>query len=83
MHDWWLVLKAIKTGEIHYFETSDILYRQHSHNVIGVQENNLKLILNKFININKTLKLQFSQYSFLKNEDLIDNYATPICIIKF
>lgn len=76
MHDWWLVLKAIKTGEIHYFETSDILYRQHDHNVIGVQENNLKLILNKFININKTLKLQFSQYSFLKNEDLIDNYAT-------
>jgi glycosyltransferase involved in cell wall biosynthesis len=34
-HDWWLALSAAATGTIKCTRDSTVLYRQHSHNVVG------------------------------------------------
>lgn len=34
-HDWWLALSAAATGSIKSTQDSTVLYRQHSHNVVG------------------------------------------------
>ena len=34
-HDWWLALSAAATGTIRSMRESTVLYRQHSHNVVG------------------------------------------------
>ena len=34
-HDWWLALSAAATGTIKSTRDSTVLYRQHSHNVVG------------------------------------------------
>ncbi|MFN2602605.1 MAG: glycosyltransferase family 2 protein [Gemmatimonadaceae bacterium] len=34
-HDWWLALSAAATGTIMSTRDSTVLYRQHSHNVVG------------------------------------------------
>lgn len=38
MHDWWLALCAEIFGELVYLDTSTMLYRQHSGNVIGAEK---------------------------------------------
>ena len=34
-HDWWLALSAAATGVIDSTQSPSVLYRQHSHNVVG------------------------------------------------
>ncbi len=39
MHDWWMYLLALATGETIYDPISSIWYRQHGENAVGASEN--------------------------------------------
>ena len=73
MHDWWLVLNANEYGKLFFLAESNMLYRQHAQNVIGAVEVNRMYYIRKFLFIFKTVKLQFSQYLFLKEINMINN----------
>lgn len=38
LHDWWLYLSASSFGKVIYDQNAYILYRQHSHNAVGMQK---------------------------------------------
>ena len=40
MHDWWLMLAAVCTGEIHFVNKQLQLYRQHGNNSLGAVRGN-------------------------------------------
>jgi len=48
MHDWWCYLVATSFGIVTYDSTPHILYRQHSHNVVGAGPSGLKSAQIKF-----------------------------------
>jgi len=41
MHDWWLYLLASATGRVVFDDMPTILYRQHSHNMVGASPTGL------------------------------------------
>jgi hypothetical protein len=54
MHDWWLSLVAIATGEIHYIPSRLVKYRQHAGNKLGAAS--LKNTILKIFNFMKYKK---------------------------
>lgn len=65
MHDWWLALAASAFGQICFENSSTILYRQHSNNVVGATKvNSIGFILNRLMghnHVKKTLDMAFEQ----------------------
>lgn len=47
MHDWWLYLLASCFGKVLYDPEAHILYRQHEHNVIGMEAHPLERLKKK------------------------------------
>lgn len=64
MHDWWFALYASCFGRVIYSSRADILYRQHEHNVSGVNKKNFY----------QKLLLQFSVIGIKK----INNYKRKV-----
>lgn len=52
MHDWWIGILTASFGKIGYVPTQTILYRQHSHNVVGGQGKK-EYIKNRIHSLNK------------------------------
>lgn len=46
MHDWWIALIAAAFGQIIYINEGTVLYRQHSHNVVGAKKRTILNHLN-------------------------------------
>lgn len=52
MHDWWIALIATAFGKIEYISDPQILYRQHTRNVVGaVKVGSLSYFKKKLLNI--------------------------------
>ncbi len=49
MHDWWITLISSAFGIIDYIQEPTILYRQHTHQDIGIARYSIKNIYSKFI----------------------------------
>lgn len=73
IHDWVTHRIIACFGKVIYSRNSQILYRQHSNNLIGFQKKNLKYIVKKISNIKKNAGLRSSFAS-----DLLIQY--PKCI---
>ncbi|RQW28145.1 glycosyltransferase family 2 protein [Rhodobacteraceae bacterium CH30] len=68
MHDNWLALNAATMGTIHYLPEKTILYRQHSHNVVGGKRKNLAI---KILHAKKTISNiceSTRKYKFMQNQ---------------
>jgi glycosyltransferase involved in cell wall biosynthesis len=48
MHDWWIYLVVSCFGEVIFDKNSKILYRQHSSNVVGANNNGLKKWIERY-----------------------------------
>ena len=63
MHDWWLLLVALVTGEVSYLNQATILYRQHDNNVLGAGNYHMTGYMKRLtmaIEQSKELKSRFS-----------------------
>ena len=47
MHDWWMYLLALATGQVVYDDQSFVAYRQHGANVVGASSNALQIYSTK------------------------------------
>lgn len=85
MHDHWAVLSCmVNDGVVRYINQSLVMYRQHSHNVIGDNHSDKKEKINRIIHIreyknriNKTI-LYFKQLE-RQIEYLNDRYKDSMC----
>lgn len=60
LHDWWIAMIASAFGKLIYVKEPTILYRQHSNNVEGSKDNNLRSL------IRRALHLEGDQEGMLK-----------------
>lgn len=92
MHDKWLLLCAIFTGNLYYDSESYILYRQHGKNVIGEKRSLRKWCKDKYLFFGKiknrpiekiALAFSASFYEYLSDDDsillsVLCNYRTNV-----
>lgn len=68
MHDWWLALIASSFGKIVFIDRPTILYRQHSHNVVGATNvRSIRFVLNRLLESNRvkqTFEMSFQQAKY-------------------
>lgn len=75
MHDSWLSLRVYKKkGIIECIKNSDILYRQHNHNVVGAVKS--QSIIPKFIKLKQTIINNIKYYLMVKD-------ATNISLFRY
>lgn len=69
MHDWWIMLVAAYYNNAHYFDKNLMLYRQHSDNAMGVDNNNYsKKIIKYLTNFMPAMKHRSEQTKKCKRE---------------
>ncbi len=56
IHDWWIALIAIKTGNVCFMEDCLITYRIHNNNTLGFKKTSFMFKIKKRINMIKALK---------------------------
>jgi rhamnosyltransferase len=49
MHDWWIMLVSKAVGTTSFIPKSLMLYRQHGHNTLGIDNNNYILKIKKYL----------------------------------
>ena len=78
MHDSWFYLLATALGKIVYDDQSQILYRQHSSNVLGMANNKVKSAMIRYRNFKKEgqrkpYTIQAQEFFRLYKDQLKDN----------
>jgi glycosyltransferase involved in cell wall biosynthesis len=68
MHDWWIALVASIYSGVHHINTSLILYRQHDKNNIGVEKYSFNYLLNRYGNVNESIKRIIKQGNYLNTK---------------
>lgn len=65
MHDWWIALVASIHSGVHHINASPILYRQHGENNIGAEKYSINYFLNRYGNVNESIKRIIKQGKYL------------------
>lgn len=76
MHDWLIMMMALKFGKVNYINEALMLYRQHQYNVVGAKKVTLYNRLLKIFNIKQLLQKQLLVFNFV-------NSYSNISIFKF
>lgn len=76
MHDWLIMIIALKFGKVNYIDEALMLYRQHQNNVVGAKKVTLYNRLLKIFNIKQLLQKQLLVFNFV-------NSYSNISILKF
>lgn len=67
MHDWYLMIIALKYGKVEISKKSLIMYRQHSSNVVGAKKISLLNRFLKIFRVKKLIKEQCEVFRFVGN----------------
>lgn len=67
MHDWLIMMIALKFGKINYINEALMLYRQHQNNVVGAKKVTLYNRLLKTLNIKQLLQKQLLVFNFVNS----------------
>lgn len=83
MHDWYIMILALKYGKIQYLDYALMLYRQHGNNVIGAKKIGVSSYFNKLKKIKETVGLQIDTFKFVKQFTNINFLNFMILKIRF
>ncbi|MFC0428816.1 glycosyltransferase family 2 protein [Chryseobacterium scophthalmum] len=83
MHDWYAIIKALQYGTIKYIDTSLMLYRQHSNNVLGANRISFKDRIIKIFLTKKSIQSQMNVFKFVTKYTEISFFKFYILKFKF
>jgi len=67
MHDWWIALNISKKGIISYVPEQTILYRQHTKNIVGAKQIDIKYLLKILVNLRKIIRIDINNYRIINS----------------
>ncbi|WP_379964996.1 glycosyltransferase family 2 protein [Epilithonimonas sp. UC225_85] len=81
MHDWYIMIKALKNGIVKYIDMPLMLYRQHQSNVLGASKISFKDRFSKFFNIKNSINSQLEAFRFVRkytNVNIFEYYKLKL-----
>lgn len=83
MYDWWIAINVAKYGKIVPVSIASILYRQHSDNVIGVQQMSIFRLLKKLCNSKQLISAQYRMIKKANPDASLSSLVINKFLLKF